>query len=163
MSRLGGASRFPFLFARNSAQEVLNFGRDSRMNTKPMIAVNADFRAASAEHIALTWITSGYYDQISGAKTAKSPGGIPMIVPPLAEEDDLRAFLEKCDGVVLGGCSLDLDPKRLGFDKHPATKQTEPRTAASFFGFLPQARCCRTSAASFRSRRSSPRPSKRST
>ena len=84
------------------------------MNTKPIIALNADFRAASSEHIALTWITSGYYDQISGGKTAKSPGGIPMIVPPLADDDDLRALLEKCDGVVLAGCSLDLDPRQIG-------------------------------------------------
>ena len=127
MSRLGGASRVPFLFARNSAQEVLTFGRDSRMNSKPIIAVNADFRPASAEHIALTWLPSGYFDQISGAKTTKSPGGIPMIVPPLAEEDDLRALLENCDGVLLAGCSLDLDPRRLGFDKHPATKPMATR------------------------------------
>ena len=60
------------------------------MSTKPIIALNADFRPASTEHIALSWLTSGYYDQISGAKTTKSPGGIPMIVPPLAEVDDLR-------------------------------------------------------------------------
>ena len=97
------------------------------MSTKPIIALNADFRPASTEHIALSWLTSGYYDQVSGAKTTKSPGGIPMIVPPLAEDDDLRELLERCDGVVLAGSSLDLDPKRLGLDKHPATKPMATR------------------------------------
>jgi putative glutamine amidotransferase len=97
------------------------------MSTKPIIALNADFRPASPEHIALTWLQSGYYDRISGAKTKKSPGGIPMILPPLAEEDDLRELLNRCDGVVLAGCSLDLDPKRLGLDKHPATRPMAAR------------------------------------
>ena len=97
------------------------------MSSKPVIGVNADFRPASNEHIALSWIQSGYYDQVSGAKTAKSPGGIPMIIPPLADDDDLRQCLKQMDGVVLGGCTLDLDPRRLGLDKHPATKPMPTR------------------------------------
>ncbi len=97
------------------------------MSTKPIIAMNADFRPASAEHVALTWITSGYYDQVIGAKTSKSPGGIPLVIPPLTEDDDLEVILDKVDGVVLAGCALDLDPKRLGFDKHPATKPMATR------------------------------------
>ena len=44
------------------------------MSTKPIIGINADFRPASNEHIALTWIQTGYYDQVTGAKTDKSPG-----------------------------------------------------------------------------------------
>lgn len=97
------------------------------MSTKPIIALNADFRPASAEHVALTWLTSGHYDQVSGAKTSKSPGGIPFIIPPLAEDEDLEMLLDKVDGVVLAGCTLDLDPKRLGLDKHPATKPMASR------------------------------------
>ncbi len=95
---------------------------NSKNVMKPIIGINADFRPASQEHIALTWLCSGYYDQVSGAKTEKSPGGIPMIIPPLTEEEDLQRLLNNVDGVVLAGCLLDLDPKRLGLDKHPATK-----------------------------------------
>ena len=97
------------------------------MSSKPVIGINADFRPASSEHIALTWIQSGYYDQVTGAKTAKSPGGIPMVIPPLADDDDLRQCLKQMDGIVLGGCTLDLDPRRLGLDKHPATKPMPTR------------------------------------
>ena len=97
------------------------------MNTKPIIGINADFRPASNEHIALTWIQTGYYDQITGAKTDKSPGGIPLIIPPLADDKDLQQCLGQLDGIVLGGCSLDLDPRRLGLDKHPAAKPMPTR------------------------------------
>ncbi len=97
------------------------------MSTKPIIGINADFRPASNEHIALTWIQTGYYDQITGAKTDKSPGGIPLIIPPLADDKDLQQCLSGLDGIVLGGCSLDLDPRRLGLDKHPAAKPMPTR------------------------------------
>src|SRR5712691_298972 len=97
------------------------------MKTKPIIGINADFRPASSEHIALTWIQTGYHDQITGAKTDKSPGGIPLIIPPLADDKDLQQCLDQMDGIVLGGCALDLDPRRLGLDKHPATKPMPTR------------------------------------
>ena len=97
------------------------------MKTKPIIGINADFRPASSEHIALTWIQTGYHDQITGAKTDKSPGGIPLIIPPLADDKDLQQCLNQMDGIVLGGCALDLDPRRLGLDKHPATKPMPTR------------------------------------
>ena len=42
-------------------------------------------------------------------------------------DEDLRELLSRCEGVVLGGSSLDLDPKRLGLDKHPATKPMATR------------------------------------
>ncbi len=99
----------------------------SNNTPKPFIGINADFRPASNEHIALSWITSGYYDQINSAKTAKSPGGIPMIIPPLPDDKDLKHFLNRVDGVVLGGCSMDLDPRHLGLDKHPATRPMPTR------------------------------------
>lgn len=97
------------------------------MSSKPVIGLNADFRPASNEHIALTWLQTGYYDRINGARTAKSPGGIPLIIPPLAEEEDLAQCLRQLDGIVLAGCSLDLDPRRLGLDKHPATRPMPTR------------------------------------
>lgn len=86
------------------------------MSKKPVIGVNCDFRAARKDTIALSWLNTGYYDSITAA------GGIPSIIPPLASDDDLRQILQTMDGLVMIGCKLDMDPVRMGFDKHPATR-----------------------------------------
>ena len=91
------------------------------MSKKPIIGINADFRPSKNDSIPLSWINTGYYDSVTGA------GGIPMIIPPLAEDDDLRPLLDKLDGLVLTGCKLDLEPVRLGFDPHPATRAMPSR------------------------------------
>jgi putative glutamine amidotransferase len=86
------------------------------MNSKPIIAINADFRPEKGDSFAFSWLHSGYYDCVSAS------GGIPVILSPLAEDDDLRRVLENVDGLVLTGCKLDMDPVRLGFEKHPITR-----------------------------------------
>ena len=86
------------------------------MSSKPIIAMNADFRPAKKDSIPFSWINTGYYDCVAAA------GGVPVIVPPLAEEADLRAILSRVDGIVLTGCKLDLDPTRLGLEPHPSTR-----------------------------------------
>ena len=91
------------------------------MNDKPIIAVNADFRAAKSETFSFSWMHTGYYDSVTNS------GGIPLMLPPLAEDDDLRRLLEQVDGIVLTGCKLDLDPVRLGFDPHPVTRAMPQR------------------------------------
>lgn len=88
---------------------------------KPVVAINADFRPAKKESVPFSWIHAGYYDNVSAA------GAIPFLVPPLAEDDDLRALLENVDGIVLTGCKLDLEPTRLGFEPHPATRAMPAR------------------------------------
>ncbi|TWT57951.1 putative glutamine amidotransferase [Thalassoglobus neptunius] len=91
------------------------------MNDKPIIAINADFRAAKSETFSFSWMHTGYYDSVSNS------GGIPLMLPPMAEDDDLRRMLEQVDGLVLTGCKLDLDPIRLGFDPHPVTRAMPAR------------------------------------
>lgn len=91
------------------------------MSRKPVIALNGDFRAERKDAVALSWFNAGYYDSISAA------GGIPLLISPLAEDDDLSQLLADVDGVVLAGCNLDLDPVRLGFQKHPATRPMPTR------------------------------------
>lgn len=91
------------------------------MNVKPVIAVNSDFKPSKGDSFAFSWIHGGYCDSISAS------GGIPLVLTQLAEDDDLRAILEKVDGLVLSGCKLDLDPIRLGFEKHPITRPMPPR------------------------------------
>ena len=56
------------------------------MRNKPMIGLNADFRAAKKDSPAFTFISAGYYDAIAAV------GGIPVVLPPLANEEDLSAY-----------------------------------------------------------------------
>lgn len=86
------------------------------MNSKPIIAINSDFRPEKGEQFAFSWLHAGYYDSVTAT------GGLPIILSPLVEDDDLRSVLEKVDGLVMTGCKLDLDPVRLGFEKHPITR-----------------------------------------
>ena len=93
------------------------------MSDKPRIGLNGEFRAARKDAIPLSFYQTGYYDCITAAK----PGGLPMLIPPLADDDDLRQYLEMLDGLVMCGCNFDLDPVRLGLEKHPATRAMPTR------------------------------------
>lgn len=86
------------------------------MSQKPLIGINGDFRSTKAEQPALSWFNTGYYDCVTAA------GGMPVLLSPLANDDDLKQMLGMLDGLVLAGCSQDLDPIRLGMDKHPTTR-----------------------------------------
>ncbi len=90
------------------------------MLSKPLIGLNADYKATKGNQPAFSVVTAGYYDNIIRA------GGIPVIVPPLANEDDINAILDKLDGFLLVG-GADLDPQRDGFMLHPAVRPMETR------------------------------------
>jgi putative glutamine amidotransferase len=92
-----------------------------RTMAKPLIGFNGDFRPARKDAAPLSWFNTGYYDSITTAK------GLPMPIPPLADDADLKQFLGMLDGLVLAGCSQDLDPIRLGLDKHPHTRPMPTR------------------------------------
>jgi putative glutamine amidotransferase len=85
------------------------------MNSKPVIGLNADFRHAHGEQPAFSYLAAGYYDAISEV------GGIPIVIPPLEEDDALEAVLDRVDGVLLVG-GADLDPRRDGYMMHPAVR-----------------------------------------
>jgi putative glutamine amidotransferase len=85
-----------------------------------MIGLNADFRSAKKDCPAFTFISAGYYDAIAAV------GGIPVVLPPLANEEDLKRILGLLDGVVLVG-GADLDPRRDGFMLHPMVRPMESR------------------------------------
>lgn len=91
------------------------------MSKKPLIGINGEFRAAKKDVAPLSWFNTGYYDSVTAA------GGLPMLIPPLASDADLKQYLSLLDGLVLAGCPLDLDPVRLGLDPHPATRPMPTR------------------------------------
>ena len=90
------------------------------MRKKPLIGLNADYRSAKKDSPAFTYLAAGYYDCIS------SVGGIPVVIPPVGEADDLNRVLELLDGVVLVG-GADLDPRRDGFMLHPSVRTMDSR------------------------------------
>jgi putative glutamine amidotransferase len=85
----------------------------NKLAPKPLIGVNADYRSARKGISAFSYLRAGHYDSITRA------GGIPVTIPPLKDEDDLRRVLALLDGVVLCG-GADLDPRNDGFMLHPS-------------------------------------------
>lgn len=90
------------------------------MSRKPLIGLNAEYKAAKKDAPAFTYISAGYYDAIVAS------GGVPVIIPPLLEEEDLDRVLDLLDGMVLVG-GADLDPRRDGFMLHPAVRTLDTR------------------------------------
>jgi len=90
------------------------------MQTKPLVGLNADFRAATKDSPSFSYIQSGYVDAIHKA------GALPVIVPPLQDEEDLNQLLDGMDGFVLIG-GADLDPRRDGFMLHPSVRRLDER------------------------------------
>jgi putative glutamine amidotransferase len=90
------------------------------MQRKPLIGLNADYRAAKKDSPAYSFLTAGYYNRIIVA------GGIPLIVPPLESEDDLNCVLDTLQGFIMVG-GHDLDPRRDGFMMHAAVRLMDRR------------------------------------
>lgn len=83
---------------------------------KPLIGITGDFRPERYDGAALSWFNTGYYDCVIAA------GGIPVLLPPYDNEEDLLRVMDQLSGVVLSGCNLDLDPTRMKQHPHPATR-----------------------------------------
>ncbi len=90
------------------------------MSKKPLIGLNADYRPVQKAGPALTYVPAGYYNAIIAA------GGIPVILPPLDDADDIAAALDRLDGFVLVGGG-DLDPRRDGYQLHSSVKLMDQR------------------------------------
>ncbi len=91
------------------------------MSTKPIIGINADFRSnPNAEKPNFSYISADYFDAIRKA------GGIPFILPPTEDEDEIHQLLEHLDGVLLVGGG-DLDPTRDGWMLHSSVRPMDAR------------------------------------
>lgn len=92
--------------------------------TRPVIGMNVDlFRATKVQrpHIRLN---VGYFDRVV------QTGGLPLIMPPFARDQEMSQFLDRVEGFILTG-GLDLDPTRLGMPKHHAAQPMTERREAS--------------------------------
>ncbi len=90
------------------------------MERKPLIGLNPDYRSARKDSPAFCYLCAGYPDSLLKA------GAVPVIIPPLANEDDISSMLDILDGVVMIG-GADLDPRRDGFMLHPSVRTLDPR------------------------------------
>lgn len=90
------------------------------MRSKPLIGLNADYRAAKKDAPAFSYVCSGYYDSV------KEAGGVPVILPPVDNDVDLNRLLDLLDGLVLVG-GADLDPRRDGYMLHPSVRPLDAR------------------------------------
>ena len=88
--------------------------------SKPLIGINADFYAATHDRPAYSLLGAGYYNCILAA------GGIPMVLPPMDEIEDVASCLDHLDGFVLVG-GRDLDPRNDGFMLHPTVRPMDAR------------------------------------
>ena len=68
------------------------------MSKKTVIGLNADYRTPSPEKPACSYVAAGYADCITAA------GGIPLIIPPMEEVEDVRYARWIHDGRLLSGC-----------------------------------------------------------
>jgi len=66
------------------------------------------------------FVLADYFDAIIQA------GGLPILLPPLDNDEDIRQVLAGLDGLLLTGGG-DVDPSLYGRPLHPATKLASPR------------------------------------
>ncbi|MDA8745341.1 gamma-glutamyl-gamma-aminobutyrate hydrolase family protein [Rubripirellula amarantea] len=94
------------------------------MSNKPLIGMNADFRAAARSMPAYSYIAAGYFQSIINA------GGVPVVVPPLSDPESVSTLLDSVSGFVLIG-GADLDPRNDGFMLHPSVRPLDPARETS--------------------------------
>src|SRR5262245_66642634 len=90
------------------------------MPRKPIVGLNAYYRPSLKEGPALSFIAAGYYNAIQTA------GGIPVVLPPTENEDDLARLLDMLQAFVLVGGG-DLDPRRDGYQLHSSVRLMDSR------------------------------------
>ena len=83
--------------------------------TRPLIGLNVDFIPAGKATKPHLRLNQGYTDAVWQA------GGLPVLMPILGKDADIRQFLDRLDGFVLTS-GLDLNPQRLGLPRHHAVK-----------------------------------------
>jgi putative glutamine amidotransferase len=63
-------------------------------------------------------------------------GGIPLLIPALGDEQILRAYAERIDGILLPGSASDVDPKFYGAEPHPRLGKLYPERDTTDFALL---------------------------
>jgi putative glutamine amidotransferase len=91
-----------------------------RTSFKPQVGISTDLRIPAKGRAPVCVVPTGYVDCVLQA------GGVPIILPPLTKEPEMRPIMDRLDALILTGGD-DLDPKRLGMPPHPLIKPALPR------------------------------------
>ena len=83
--------------------------------TRPLIGLNLDFVPAGKTTRPHLRLNAGY------AESVLTSGGLPVLMPILTRDAEIRAFLEPLDGFILTS-GLDIDPRRIGLPRHHAVQ-----------------------------------------
>lgn len=89
------------------------------MSKKPLIGINADFKAAVRSTPAYGYLAAGYFQSVAAA------GAIPVVLPPSDDAATHAQLVDTLDGVVMIG-GADLDPRNDGFMLHPSVRSLDP-------------------------------------
>src|SRR5437016_1292021 len=99
-------------------------GMTASQKLVPLVAVPADYKEIDGYRwhaAAETYLKA----VISGI------GGVPVIVPALAEAVDIDALLERVDGILLPGSRSNVHPSRYGEAPTPEAEPYDPRRDAT--------------------------------
>jgi putative glutamine amidotransferase len=88
---------------------------------RPCIGINAEYGPANKVNPAFIRVNAGYFDNVAAA------GGLPVVVPPLAKDIEVDAWLDRLEGFVLTGSVFDLDPRRLNMPSHSSVQPLPER------------------------------------
>lgn len=83
--------------------------------SRPRIGLNVDFIPAGKATKPHLRLNQGY------AEAVLTAGGLPVLMPILTRDAEIRAFLEPLDGFILTS-GLDIDPRRIGLPRHHAVQ-----------------------------------------
>ena len=90
------------------------------MADKPMIGVNVDYRSSRKDSPAYCFLHAGYCNSLIRA------GAIPILLPPLDDEANIRRILYSLDGLLFIGGG-DLDCRNDGYMLHPSMRTLDAR------------------------------------
>jgi putative glutamine amidotransferase len=84
----------------------------------PVIGITGGLTSQSTDGPAAFILRQNY------ARAVAAVGGAPLLIPPLAQEDVIRAIYERLDGVLLSGGG-DIAPHFYGEEPHPTTHEID--------------------------------------
>jgi putative glutamine amidotransferase len=88
---------------------------------KPHIGLNADYEPGAKPYHKL---------YANYTRAVQLGGGIPVIIPPLEDDEEILSILATLDGLVLTGGD-DIDPKVYGQEPHPSVSAAAPERTFS--------------------------------
>lgn len=89
------------------------------VSAKPRIGINLEYKPASGLVPSLNYISNEYI------RSVKEAGGLPFLIPPMDDLDDVASTVSSLDGFILVG-GADLDPRLDGFKLHRFVRLMEP-------------------------------------